>query len=235
MAQQLALLRTPEAYAAVTAYAHSHTGDAAAAAYLALGHAYLLDKRYTEAEAALTRVRLNDGELGDYADFLAAEAYHEAGDDPAAESILRGFTERYPESIFDLEAPELEANVLLAMNNPEAAAKSAGRCRRTLRRRIGPATSWQWARSTWRWASTQTAEDTFKRLLLGHPLSAEAQTARAKLTQMGVESTLTVTELRSLGDAYYDARDVMPKPPSSFALWRASRPGCSNPRQLCRG
>ncbi len=47
------LLRTPEAYAGVTAYAHSHTGEAAAAAYLALGHAYLLDKRYAEAETAL--------------------------------------------------------------------------------------------------------------------------------------------------------------------------------------
>ena len=42
MAQQLATLRTPEAYAGVAAYARSHTGDAAAAAYLALGHAYLL-------------------------------------------------------------------------------------------------------------------------------------------------------------------------------------------------
>ena len=53
MAQQLATLRTPEAYAGVAAYAHSHTGDAAAAAYLALGHAYLLDKRYANAETAL--------------------------------------------------------------------------------------------------------------------------------------------------------------------------------------
>ena len=51
----------------------------------------------------------------------------------------------------------------------------------------------------------QVAEDTFKQLLLGHPLSPEAQTARAKLTQMGAESTLTVAELRSLGDAYYNA------------------------------
>jgi len=45
MAQQLATLRTPAAYAGVTSYAHRQTGDAAAAAYLALGHAYLLDKR----------------------------------------------------------------------------------------------------------------------------------------------------------------------------------------------
>jgi len=44
MAQQLATMRTPAAYSGVTAYARSHTGEAAAAAYLALGHAYLLDK-----------------------------------------------------------------------------------------------------------------------------------------------------------------------------------------------
>ena len=49
MAQQLTTLRTPAAYAGVTAYAHRHTGDAAAAAYLSLGHAYLLDKRYADA------------------------------------------------------------------------------------------------------------------------------------------------------------------------------------------
>ncbi len=36
-------------------------------------------------------------------------------------------------------------------------------------------------------------------------MSPEAQTARAKLTQMGAESSLTVAELRSLGDAYYNA------------------------------
>ena len=117
MAQQLATLRTPAAYAGVAAYAHSHTGEAAAAADLALGHAYLLDKRYAEAEAALAQARRADGELSDYADFLDAEASHDAGDDPVAENILHGFTSRYPESIFDDQAPELEANVLLAMNN----------------------------------------------------------------------------------------------------------------------
>ncbi len=57
MAQQLANLRTPEAYAGVIAYARKHTGEAAAAAYLALGHAYLLDKRYSEAEVSLRQAR----------------------------------------------------------------------------------------------------------------------------------------------------------------------------------
>ena len=60
-------------------------------------------------------------ELADYADFLGAQASHEAGDEAAAEALLRGFTDRYPDSIFDAEAPELEANVLLAMGNAAGA------------------------------------------------------------------------------------------------------------------
>ncbi len=57
MAQQLSNLRTPAAYAGVTSYAHSHSGEAAAAAYLALGHAYLLDKRYADAVASLHQAK----------------------------------------------------------------------------------------------------------------------------------------------------------------------------------
>ena len=57
MAQQLTTMRTPAAYAGVTAWAHRQTGDAAAAAYLALGHAYLIDKRYAEAAANLRLVQ----------------------------------------------------------------------------------------------------------------------------------------------------------------------------------
>src|SRR5579875_1185254 len=49
MAQQLVQLRTPQAYAAVLAWAHRHQGEAAATAYLALGHAYLLDGNDREA------------------------------------------------------------------------------------------------------------------------------------------------------------------------------------------
>lgn len=204
MAQQLALLRTPEAYAAVTAFAHGHSGDAAAAANLALGHAYLLDNRYGDAEAALTRVRVDDGELGDYADFLGAQAYHQGGDDAKAESLLRGFADRYPESIFVVEEPELEASVLLAMNNLDAARKVLTAAEGT---ESADRPGYQLAEGQVQLGlgQTSTAEDTFKHLLLGHPLSPDAQTARAKLTQMGFESTLTVTELRSLGDAYYNA------------------------------
>ncbi len=51
----------------------------------------------------------------------------------------------------------------------------------------------------------QEALRIFKQVLLDHPLSPEAEMARARLTAEGAETTLTVAELRSLGDAYYNA------------------------------
>ena len=121
MAQQLATLRTPAAYAGVSSYARAHSGEAAAAAYLALGHAYLADRRFAEAAENLQLARKAGGELADYADFLAAQADHEAGNQAAAEALLHGFADRYDDSIFDDQAPALEANVLLALNNPSEA------------------------------------------------------------------------------------------------------------------
>ena len=202
MAQQLATLRTPAAYAGVTKYAHAHSGEAAAAAYLALGHAYLLDKRFGEAEANLVEARKAGDILGDYADFLGAQSNHEAGNDATAEALLHGFAARYPDSIFNAQAPELEANVLLALNNSSGAQQvlaanpgSAGR----------PGYQLAQGQVALKLNQNEEAERIFKHVLLGHPLSSDAQIARAKLTSMGAEATLTTAELRSLGDAYYNA------------------------------
>ena len=224
MAQQLAALRTPEAYAGVIAYAHRHTGDAAAAAYVALGHAYLLDKQYAEAESNFRLARQSGDQLSAFADFLGAEASHDSGDEAAAEALLHGFTARYPESIFGVQEPELEANVLLAMNNPagarEVLAKAAG---------TGSAarTGYQLAEGQVELALGQqdAAVRTFKQLLLGHPLSSDAVTARARLTQLGAETTLTTAELRILGDAYYNAGRYSEAADQYTALLRA--PGLS--------
>jgi soluble lytic murein transglycosylase len=204
MAQQLALLRTPAAYDGVAAYAHWHTGEAAAAAYLALGHAYLLDKHYAEAVASLIQARRSGEELADYADFLAAEASHEDGDNAAAESLLKGFTDRYPDSIFDEEAPELEANVLLALGNPTGAREVLAKVEDT---DAADRPGYQLAEGQVELALGQVtqADQVFKTLLLSHPLSPEAQTALLHMTQTGAAASLTVPELRTLGDAYYDA------------------------------
>lgn len=204
MAQQLATMRTPAAYAGVTAYAHAHTGEAAAAAYLALGHAYMLDKRYADAISSFRQARETGEALDDYADFLAAKAYHEADQESQAEALLKGFKDKHPDSIFIDEAPELEANVLLDLHDParakhvlDAAATdpAAGRA------------GYQLASGMVSLALNQNDEaiHSFKSLLLAYPLTPEAAIARAKLTSLGAENTLTTEELRSLGDAYYRA------------------------------
>ena len=204
MAQQLATLRTPAAYAGVTKYAQQHSGEAAAAAYLALGHAYWLDKRYGEAIADFRLARQAGTELADYADFLAARANHEESNESAAEALLRGFTVRYAESIFVAHAPELEAETLLAMQDAAGA-------HRVLAAAVDTAAAnrpgYQLAQGEVAFALGQAeeAERIYKRLLLGHPLSQEAEIARAKLTAMGAETSLSTAELRSLGDAYYNA------------------------------
>jgi soluble lytic murein transglycosylase len=203
MAQQLATLRTSSAYAGVTAYAHKHTGEAAAAAHLALGHAYLLDNHYAEAISELHLAMQSGAELADYADFLAARANHEAGNDAAAETLLHGFSAQYPDSIFVAEAPELEATTLLALKDLdgaervlEAAAETVSAARPGYQLALGEVAFAQ--------GKEQAAEGIYKRLLLSHPLSSEARVARAKLTSLGLESSLTTAELRGLGDAYYN-------------------------------
>ncbi|MGD0294569.1 MAG: transglycosylase SLT domain-containing protein [Terracidiphilus sp.] len=221
MAQQLATMRTPAAYAGVTKYAHQHTGEAAAAAYLALGHAYLLDKRYAEAAADFRLARQTGKELADYADFLGASANHNASNESAAEASLHGFALRYPESIFVAQAPELEAETLLALNDATGA-------QRVLAAAAGTAaanrTGYQLAQGEVAFAleQTQQAENLFKRLLLAHPLSPEAEIARAKLTDMGAETSLTTAELRSLGDAYYNAGHYADASAQYHALARQS-------------
>jgi len=203
MAQQLANLRTPAAYAGVTSYAHQHTGEAAAAAYLALGHAYLMDKRYADAEANLRLASHAGKELADYADFLAARANHAAGTDEAAEALLHGFTQRYPDSIFLAEAPELEANILIGMGDTAGAARvlAAAADSDSANR---PGFELAQAQVAFTQGQTQEALRLYRHLLLSHPLSPDAEVARTKLIAMGAESSLTTAELRSLGDAYWN-------------------------------
>jgi soluble lytic murein transglycosylase len=202
MAQQLASTRTAAAYAGVAAYARQHQGEASAAAYLALGHAYLLDDHFVEAASNFRQAHAAGDALADYSDYLGAKALHDSGNDYAAEEMLKGFTERNPDSIFDVQAPELEAQVLLGLKDTEGA-------RRVLAAYPGAASrvGYQLALAEVDQASGQTAEagKLFTHVLLTWPLSFEAQTARTRLTSLGLESSLTLAELRSLGDAYYNA------------------------------
>ena len=203
MAEQLITMRTAAAYAGVTGYAQRHSGDAAGAAYLALGRAYQIDTRYPEAIAAYRKAKQNSEVLGDYADYLAAECEHASQDEPAAEALLRGFNDRYPDSIFEIEAPELEANVLLAQGDATAAQRALLTVADVAQEM--PRYELTAGKIAYAIQQNEEAELLFKHLLLSHPLTPEAEVARARLTAMGAESSLTPAELRSLGDAYYNA------------------------------
>lgn len=203
MAEQLMTMRTPAAYAGVTNFAHRHSGDSAGAAYLALGRAYQIDRRYPEAIAAYGEAKKHSEVLGDYADYLAAECLHASQQDAAAAALLRGFNTRYPDSIFEVESAELEANVLLAQGDAKAAQKAL----QTVAEDAEDMPHYELTSAEIAYALQQMDEAVrlFKHLLLSHPLTPDADTARARLTAIGAESSLTTAELRSLGDAYFNA------------------------------
>ena len=121
MAQQLAVTRSVAAYSGVESYARAHPGEGAAAAYLALGHAYVLDHRYSEAADTFRRAGASGTALDDYADYLGAQASVEAGKGADAYGMLDRFAERHPESIFKTNAPVLLANAHLQQNDPQGA------------------------------------------------------------------------------------------------------------------
>jgi soluble lytic murein transglycosylase len=225
MAQQLAAIRTPAAYAGVAAYAHSHQGEAAASAYMALGHAYMLDSRFNEAAANFRQAQGAGDALSDYAEYLGAKANHDAGNDAAAETLLKNFADRNPDSIFVPQVPELEAQVLLGLKNA-AGAKAVLAENPEAAGRVG----YQFALAEVNRTLGQTDESAklYKHVLLSWPLSYEAGQARARLTAMGMESSLTPTELRSLGDAYYNAGKYAEAADQYHALARVASPEMRN-------
>src|SRR6185437_16167949 len=146
----------------------------------------------------------NNEDLADVAVFLAAQADHDSGDNNGAETLLRGYTTRYPDSIFADQAPELEATVLLALGN-STQARSVLNAARGTDAEDRPGFKLAEGQVQFALGEQQAAISTFKKLLLDYPLKGEAQIARARLTELGAESTLTLPELRGLGDAYYSA------------------------------
>jgi soluble lytic murein transglycosylase len=203
MAQQLTATRSAAAYSGVESYAHSHSGEAAAAAYLALGHAYMLDHRYAEATNTY-RLAASSGEaLDDYADYLGAQAALQAGRGTDAYALLDRFAERHPDSIFVANAPILLANAYIQQNNPQGA----------LRVLQPLADTPQAAHSDFRYTlgrAYQLAGDTghaapiYRNIYVTQPLTFEAGQARTQLQAMGVP--LTAAERKSHADQLFNAK-----------------------------
>ena len=197
-------MRSPAAYAGVTAYAHSHTGEAASAAYLAVGHAYLLDRKFPEAVGSLQKAASSGVSLDDYAEYLSAQAQLQSNNLPAAEALLNGFEVRHPDSIFVKSIPVLEANLFVQEGDPQAALTK-------LKPHLGEAMATHadfqlaQARAEQMAGQTDAAAKLFRHVFLAYPLSNEAQQAKAQLAVVGAAAPLTAEERRAHADALYAA------------------------------
>ena len=204
MAQQLATMRTPAAYAGVSAYAHSHTGEASAAAYIAIGHAYLLDRKFPEAVTAFRQANVQGTALDDYADYLEAQADLQSNNLPQAEIILSAFAQKHPDSIFVPSVPVLQANLFLQEGDPQAAlrildAHKGETIANHADYQLSLAKSYQMA------GRLPEATQMFRHTFLGFPLSNEAAVAKTQLAALGATSSLTVEERSHHADALYKA------------------------------
>ena len=169
-------------------YARAHPGEGAAAAYLALGHAYMLDHRYADAAAMFRRASASGTALDDYADYLGAQASVQAGHGADAYALLDHFAERHPESIFNANAPVLLANAYLQQNDPQGAlrvllplADSAPASHVDFRYALGRAYQTS--------GDTSHAAAVYRSLYVNFPLSMEAGQARAQMQAMNMPLT----------------------------------------------
>jgi soluble lytic murein transglycosylase len=202
MAQQLAFNRSPAGFSGVTAYAHSHPGAGAATAYLSLGHAYMLDRRFGEAGDSF-RQAANSEELSDYADYLGAQAMVEAGRITDAFPLLDKFADRHPESIFNTNAPLLLANAYNQQKNAAAAVRV-----------LEPlANTPQAERSDFRYAlgrSYQLAGDNtkaaalYRSVYVSQPLAFEASLSLTQLQAMGLAPS--ASERKVHADQMFNAK-----------------------------
>ncbi len=123
MAQQLAASRSAAAFSGVQSYAAANPGEAASAAYLALGHAYATDRRYGDAVNSYRQAAGGES-LRDYAEYLGGQAAVQNRDGNTAVSLLTGFAERNPGSIFVQSAPVALANAYLLNNDGQNALRA---------------------------------------------------------------------------------------------------------------
>jgi soluble lytic murein transglycosylase len=206
MAQQLVLARSAAAFAGVMAYADGHPGEAAAAAELAMGHAYMLDRRYGEAMVAFGRANQHGAALDDYADYLAAQADVQGGRPQAAVPLLAGFAERHPGSLFDAQAPILLANAYLAAGNGNAALAVL---RPLQSGTLGAQVDFRYALAKAQQATgnSSAAAVLYRGIYLKYPLSPEASGAKTQLAAMSVP--LTAGERKQHADAMFNAKQYV--------------------------
>jgi soluble lytic murein transglycosylase len=203
MAQQLASTRAVAAYAGVANYAHVHPGEGAAASYLALGHAYMLDHRYADAVTDFRQANASGDALDDYADYLGAQAAVQAGRPGDAFALLDRFAERYPDSIFVATAPVLLANAHMQQGDAQGAIRVLEPLVNTAE---GGHADFRYAlgRAYQMSGDAGRAAPVFRSIYVTQPLVYEAVQAAQQLQAVGVP--LTAAERKTHADALFNAK-----------------------------
>jgi soluble lytic murein transglycosylase len=203
MAQQLAAASSAAAFAGVLHYAQTHPGEGAAAAYLALGHAYMQDHRYADAIANFNQAKRSGDALSDYADYLAAQAAIQSGHAADSYFLLSHFADRYPESIFVATAPVLLAGAYLQQSDAQGALQVLTPLANTpqsqaVNFRYNLARAYQLA------GDTAHAAPIFRAIYTSQPFAYEATQSAAQLQAMGVP--LSAAERKTHADALFNAK-----------------------------
>ncbi|HTH52751.1 MAG TPA: transglycosylase SLT domain-containing protein [Edaphobacter sp.] len=203
MAQQLIATRSAAAYAGVQSYARAHSGEGAAAAWLSLGHAYMLDHRYNEAYSAFQQAKASGKALDDYADYLGAQAALQANRGSDAYALLDRFDERHPNSIFVANAPVLLANAYIQQNNPQGALTALQPLENSA---VGGHSDFRYilARAYQLTGDTGHAAPIYRSIYTKFPTSYDATQARSQLDAMGVP--LNVAERKAHADFLFNAK-----------------------------
>ncbi|MEZ2345736.1 transglycosylase SLT domain-containing protein [Terriglobus sp. RCC_193] len=203
MAQQLAAGRSSAAFAGVQSYASAHPGEGAAAAYLAMGHAYAVDRRYGDAVSAYKQASTQGSALRDYADYLAAQAALNNHDASTAITLLTNFAQKYPASIFVPSTPVTLANAYLLNNDANSAL-------RTLAILMGQSKSQSAdyliteAKAHQMAGDVAAAVSIYRQIFVRLPFSPEAQQSRVALQSLNAGPTAGERKLHA--DALFNAK-----------------------------
>ncbi len=205
MAKQLLEQPSPAAYAGVERYALKHRADEGGMlAHLVLGYAHLQAKEYPQAQKELKLAAARGAELSDYADFFLAQCAAATEDQHQVAILLKGFAEKYPDSLFIRQANLMRADALLATKQNDEAIRLL-ESMRDKKPDVELALGRAYAAS----GQGAKAVSIWNHLYAEMPLSAEASAAQlelVKVSSQGLVSTPTLEQRRTRAELLMKGR-----------------------------
>ena len=168
-----------------------------------MGHAYMLDRRYGDAETAFHAANSRGDALKDYADYLGAQAAVQGNHPQDALPLLDHFAERHPGSLFATSAPLLMANAYLVMNDGGSALRVLTPLQQSS---IGSHTDYRLAlaKAYQATGNAAQAQDLYRGIYLNDALSYEAGNAKTQLAAMN--APLSAADKKRHADAMFNAK-----------------------------